>query len=500
MALPTRTLDQLISRALGHFRTSFPGFPMGFKKFLGRTARGLGKVVWGLHKALEDLDADIVPSASMSTDLLTDWAFNLGLPDGEGGFGRLKATISSGGAASLTGVKATVYPDGDTATAEDGVTQIALSGSVTIPGSAPGFGSVDAVFVSVTTGEDANLPIGTVCTWDSPVSGADDTFTLTAPLQGAIDSETNPSVFQRILQRLQNPPRGGTSEDIEFWATVDGVDGIYIYPRRGGTGTVDVVITTAGTGQARRPSVSLLADVQDAFDNNRPVASERITAIAPYMPNSSGHQVIVEVTPTSKYPFDWDDRGGSYFVDDYDGAASPPTITFDTAIPASLKAAIDAYTNGTGEAPRIHVISDTSVFNKAIEVVAYDVTETILDLGDIDPEWVAPTLLDGTEPIHAYGPVVESIGDSIVELVDSLGPSKSSGFADESITWSDKLTVSAITAIAEEAADSDGTEFLDEVPVGGVTIDGSAADLTPDDVDNNNPEILYLSHVLVVQA
>jgi hypothetical protein len=500
MSLPTKTLDQLVARAVAHLRTSFKGMPLGQRFFLGREARAFGLLAWGLHKAVEDADVDSVPSSKMSTDRLSDWAFQLGLPDGQGGFGRLLPTPASGGLATLTGVNGTVYADGLTATAEDGTTRVKLSGAQTVPGSPPGFGQVTgANIVAVTPGSVGNLPEGTTLTWDSPPTGADATFALTGPLSKGTDLEDNPGAYARIVARLQTPPRGGVSEDVRVWGTVEGVAQVYVYPRRGGTGTVDAVIAAGGSGQGRVPSTSVLDAAQTSFDAERPVASERVTAIFPYAPNGRGHSVDIRVTPSSgRYSFDWADGGTPMVVASYT-PGPPAKITMVGALPAALTNAIDAFLAGSAVAPRVQVLSTGNPVNPGIRAVAYNAGAKTITLETVPSTWTAPT---GADLVYAYGPVVATIAAGILALTDSLGPSRASGFGDPITPWRDTLTISGITGVAEDAIDTDGTQLIGEVPVGDATIDGVAADVEgiDDGLSAHGPELLYLTHVAVRAA
>ena len=498
MALPTSTLTDLIQIGLAYCRTSFQGFPLGTRTFLGRTIRAVALSIWGLHKALETLDADIIPSAKSSTDVLAEWASLLALPDGRGGYGPLAPTLATGGVATLTGTKGTVYPSGSVATAEDGTTQIELSGSVTIPGSGTGFGSITGQFIAITPGTDGNLPVGTVCSWDSAPSGADPTFTLTSPLEGGADTEDNPAVFGRIKDRLQTPPRGGVAEDYRLWAQQGGAGTTYVYPRRSGTGSTDIVITVAGSGQGRKPSVAIQTAVQNVIATKRPAAEDTVNVLLPYMPNASGHLVRVRVTPSrTKYNFDWDDTAGPYTVDLY-GGGPPATLRLNTLAPATLKNAIDVYIAGNGSAPRLQVLSTGSVINLPIKAVAWSDGggKTTLTLETVPSTWTTPTVGD---TVYAYGPVVAAIADGILDLADALGSSRVSGYADAISPWFDTLSIAGIISVAESAIDSDGTLFLQNVPTGGATIDGVVADVRAADNSSNPPEILYLSHVAVTQ-
>lgn len=499
MAIPTRTLDEIVRRGLAHTRSAFPDKPVTEKKYLGRVSRATSKIIWGGQKAAEDASRDIVPSSQMSTDMLTEYAFLLGLPDGEGGYGRFLPTVASGGQASITGVKGTIFPDGTTATSADGSVQIELSGAVTIAGTPPGFGSAAAIFVAITPGTGGNLPIGSILTWDSPPAGADSTFTLTAALGGGTSLESDSDVLARITQRLQQPPRGGVAEDYREWiAVVDGIVYSYVYPKRSGTGTVDVVITAGGSGQSRVPSAAQLDAAQAALDANRPAGAEAATALLPYMPNGAGHAVKVEVVPAStQFNFDWDDTTGPFTVDLYSPGPAA-TLRLNTLAPVSLKGAIDAYNAGTGLAPRLQVISTGVAVNPGIRAVAWvdGGGKTTLTLETVPSGWTGPTVGDA---VYAYGPVVGAIANGILDFVDSLGPSRASGFADDLTPWRDSIALSGIIAVAENAIDSDGAEMIAEVPPGGATIDGIA-----DDVDGsdgiNGPELLYLASVAVVRA
>ena len=499
MAIPTRTLDEIVRRGLAFMRSAFPGFPVTDKKFLGRLGRANAKIAWGAQKAAEDVSQDIVPSPQTSSDTLTEWAVLLGLSDGAGAFGRLKPVAASGGAATITGVKGTIFPDGSTATSSDGGAQIELSGAVTIAGVPPGFGSGAAIFVAVTTGTVGNLPIGTVMTWDSPPAGADSTFTLTAALGDGKDEESNSEIYARIAQRLQQPPRGGVPEDYREWiSTVAGIVYSYVYPKRSGTGTVDVVITAGGSGQSRVPSVAQLDAAQTALDSERPAGAEAATVLLPYAPNGFGHDVKIKVVPASSaFEFDWSDVGATLTVDLY-LAGPAATLRLNTLAPASLKGAIDAYNAGTGLAPRLQVISTGVAVNPGIRTTAWvdGGGKTTLTLETLPTGWTAPTFGDA---VYAYGPVVESIANGTLDYVDALGPSRFSGYGDDLTPWRDLIAISGITAVAENAIDADGTDMTAEVPVGGVTIDGFVLDVIGSD-GVNGPELLYLDSVAVVRA
>lgn len=491
------TLDAWKTRALAHFRSSLPGWPLGARKFLGRVSRALSLVGWQLHGALEEVERDIVPSQNSSSGSLEEWAFTTGLPDGEDGFGRKKPTTASGGAATLTGVLGTIYPANLVATAEDGETQIKLVSAVTIPGSGTGSGSIAGAFVAVTAGSAGELATGTVCTWENPPTGADPTFTLTSGLTDGEDEEEDHDLYTRLVSRLQNPPRGGVVADFKLWALVSSIVNVYVYPKRSGTATVDVVVAEGGNGTARQPSEAVRVEAEDAIRASMGADIDELNVLVPYMPAGNAHAVRVRVVPSrTKYNFDWDDTTPRTVLT---YAAGPPaTLQLNGDIAQSLKDAIDAYKASptTVQAPRLQVISTGATINPSIRAVDYvDGTDT-LTLETVPSGWTAPTVGDA---VYAYGPVVATIANAILALCNALGPSKVSGFADTIEPWEDTLTISAITAAAETALDTDGTKLVSKVLTNGATIDGLNGDFQPDDYGADGPELIHLKSIAVTQ-
>lgn len=495
--IPSYTLDQIVDRGMAYARTSFQSWPITFKSFIGRGVRMVALQVWGVQKGIEDIANDIAPRPQSSTDALTEWATDFGLSNGQGGYGPLLPTTASGGQANLTGVIGTVFPDGITATSPDGSTQIQLSGSVTIGGSGTGFGSVLGKFVAVTAGSIGNIPAGTELTWDNTPAGADDTVTLTSPLADGLDTESNVAVYTRIIQHLQTPPMGGVPEDYREWlAAVEGITASYIYGKRSGTGTVDCVITTGGSGVGRVPSSDQYDAAVAVLNAMQPLMIEKARPLLPSMPSGNGHVVQTIVTPaTADFAYDWDDTTGSYVVGSYT-PGTPALLALTGHAPASLASAIAAYVANTGLAPRLQVISTGSIVNAPVTVTAltnmgsYDQ----LTLGELDPTWIPPTNGDA---VYAYGPVVATIAAAILALCDSLGPSRVSGYGDNLTPWRDTLTISGIIGVAEAAVDPNNNQLIQEVTV--ATIDGSGADVQGSD-GPLGPEILWLSHVIVNQS
>lgn len=498
MAIPTKPYATVQQNVTSAFRVRFPGKALGPTRFLGKQASAVGMALYGIQKAIEDADKDGVPTSEMSSDALDSWANTLGLDNGDGGYGRHVAIAATGGAATLTGTKGTAYIAGTLATAEDGTTQIELVANVTIAGAAPGTGSVAGTFVAVTAGAAGNLEAGTVCTWESPPAGADSTFTLTTGLSGGEDTETNAALLGRIQNRLRNPPKGGTANDYRTWAeSQDGVDRAYVYPLRSGTGTVDVVIAKDGENSARVPPGATQTAVQDYINEVRPVTVN--AAAVRLVDTTSGVTVRVRVDPASDaYDFDWIDTAG--FTVAAWAAGPPAVLTLSADAPASLVAAIDDYLAGTATAPRIQIrVTNGSVSPVQVRAVNYGgAGNRQLTLENPLPDDFTVTPTNG-DVVYAGGPVVDTICADLQELVDSLGPSRASGYADPNDAWNDTLSISGLIDAAMDSVDTDGTRLIKSVLVNGATINAVEADFTGSDNLGTAPQIVVAKWINVTQ-
>ncbi len=482
MAVTFPSLATTKATIAGYFQTLLSGWDLSSKSAFGKVKAALTLTVYSWLSTARQIDRDAVPTSATSTEGLDEWAENgTGISDGDGGYGRKKAIAATGGTAIFGGTNGTVYALGSTLTAADGITKFELLGNVTIGTTPANTGSVNAT----TTGEGGNLDSGAVLTVDSVPIGGTSSATIDDALTGGAVLESNGDVLVRIQNRIRNPPKGGTANDYKVWAEDDaGVDGITaaIYPRRQGTGSVDVVVYyTAQTGQARRVTGASLTTIQDYIDSVRPVTVESANVVAPYMPDSSGVAVVVRPVPsTDANDFDLDESGGPFTV----ASSTPTTITFNsdwTDITTQLAASVQ---------PRIQVITTGVVLPQVLTVASYvavSKTATIVET------FTAPTASD---PVFSGGNMVTPIAEAILAHVDALGPSRASGYADPDVAWLDVLRIDQIIKVVLDAVDDSGETLaidLDTDP----TIAGSAANLAAADDGVNAPGAIYLSHITV---
>lgn len=497
MPLSLPDYDSLWQQILAFFRNRFPGKDDHPESFLGKTARAVEMAIFGLLRAVAAVDADSPPSERTSADGLSSWAFVFGVPsDTAGDFGAKGPTLATGGQGLCTGTLGTVFPDGALLTAPDGQTEVALTGAVAIPGAPPGAGSVVGKFIAVTPGTAGNLPVGTVLTWQSPPSGADSTVTLTSPLRGALDGESDSSLLKRTLDRMQRPPKGGTAGDFRSWAeSVDGVFRAYVYPLRGGTDTVHVVIATAGSGVARVPSAAVQAAVDAYVGSVRSVTVEGYQTLLPRTV-APGMAIRIRVIPSPKFAFHWSSAGASYSVVAYaPPGAAPSTLTLNQVAPADLVAAINRTAAGlSAQWPLVQVTASGAGAQPTPLLLACTAAAGAVLTLQSGP---AAGIINVGDAAFSGGPLVAPIASAALGYVDGLGPSRQSGYADPNDPWDDACSIARLIQLALDLKDETGTPLCRNVVPGGVTIDGQALDREAKDTTGDPPELL-IAHSIAI--
>jgi uncharacterized phage protein gp47/JayE len=499
MAITIYTEEEISNQALAFLRNRFPGRDSSRESFLGKVARSFGMLASGIQKSALDADNDSVPSTKNSTEALEYFAYVFGVPSSTAGtYGRKEGTAAGGGVALCTGTNGTTFTAGDQLLAPDGVTYIELESTVSIAGSPPGNGSISGDFNAVTLGTVGNLEEGTLLTWVTPPSGADPTVTLTTELSDGLDEETDQALLSRILVRLQQPPKGGTASDYRQWAeAVTGILRAYVYPVRGGMGTAHVVITGPGSGTDRDPGATLKTTVDDYIDGSsseegtRPVTNQGYRSYRPYQPGS-GLEIRVRVVPNgTSNAFDWDDSGTALTVLSYT-PGSPAELEL-SSLPATLSAAITA-----GDNPRLQVFSTGAGAPTNVQVRAESIVGgTTVALEDPLPaDFVAPV---STNQVYAGGPVVDTIAAALLDYVDSLGPSKESGYADTLDDWEDTVAIARLGQVTLDQVDASDRRLCTNLIAGGVTIDGGTDDVQATDDSSNGPELLFARWIEVTQ-
>lgn len=203
-----------------------------------------------------------------------------------------KAAVAAAGTVRFNGTAgAAVVVGQQVATAQGTVFATTLA---TVIG---GGGTVDVATVALVAGGAGNQTASTPANVSGPgadVTGAATILTMT----GGADMESNAALLVRLLLRLSELAQGGNKADYKRWAlSVPGVDRVYVFDVRRGTGTVDVVPMPA-TGL---PSAPLLAAVQVVLDALRPIGMLPVYGVMALAPTALATAVTAALTLASGF-------------------------------------------------------------------------------------------------------------------------------------------------------------------------------------------------------
>ena len=146
----------------------------------------------------------------------------------------------------------------------------------------PVAGTLDVDIEAVVAGAAGNAAAGVSVSLVSPIAGAVSQATVATALTGGADIEATDSVRRRLLQRIQNPPRGGTSEDYVFWSRSASADVTRAWSRAlaGGLGTITVYFMTDDATANGIPTAAIVTIVDDYIADRSPVTAD-VTVAAP---------------------------------------------------------------------------------------------------------------------------------------------------------------------------------------------------------------------------
>ena len=172
---------------------------------------------------------------------------------------------------------------------------------------------VDVPARAILPGSAGNAAAGTILSMSVPPVGIS-ACTNPTPFTGGLDPEEDEALRQRVLATYYRMSNGANTAYYEQAALeFEGVSAVSVIGRSRGIGTVDVIVA----GEDGVPSSSLVAEIQDYFDQQREIAVD-VQVLAP---------TISKVNITMKLKV-------------ADGA------DFDT-VAANVKAALEGYFNGS---------------------------------------------------------------------------------------------------------------------------------------------------------
>lgn len=184
-----------------------------------------------------------------------------------------RAATAATGTLTVTRTDGATIPVGTVFLAADGETRYATTEE-------PEVGENEVPAQCMTTGKVGNREAGETYTLASPLSGVS-TEATGSEMAGGTEAESDDSLRDRLIYRLQNPPRGGTATDYVAWAMeVPGVTRAWCFPKELGIGTVTVRFATDGLTENGVPTEGMVSIVSDYIAENAPVTAAT-TVVAP---------------------------------------------------------------------------------------------------------------------------------------------------------------------------------------------------------------------------
>lgn len=261
-------LPTLIDRAAADIESRLPGVDARLRRSnLNVLARVLSGGIHGLYGYLDWIARQAIYDTA-EAEILERWAsIWLDVPR--------KPAAAATGSATFTGTTGAVIPLGTLLTRSDGA-EVATTAEAAIAA-----GTATVAVAAVVAGAAGNTAAGSTLTLVSPIAGVQSQATVAADgLTGGADVEGDASLLERLIDRIQQPPHGGSAADYVKWAReVPGVTRAWAYPKEMGDGTVTVRFVRDADADLI-PDAAEVAAVYDYIAERYPVTGE-LFVVAP---------------------------------------------------------------------------------------------------------------------------------------------------------------------------------------------------------------------------
>ena len=263
------TLEELDSGLRADITSRLPGTdPLLRRSYIGSITRGVAGGNHELFGFLSWIADQAFPDRAQEAELLR-WAAIWGVTPVAAARGTGTLTVT--GTASTVILSGTVWRSG-----------IAIDYRSTAEVTIPAGGTVTVDIEAVEAGAAGNAAAGVRVSLVSPIAGVVSQAAVATALTEGADVESTDSVRARLLLRIQNPPRGGTVEDYEFWALSGHPDVTRSWARAlaGGLGTVTVYFMTDDVTMNGIPTGAVVTTVEEYIAARSPVTAD-VTVSAP---------------------------------------------------------------------------------------------------------------------------------------------------------------------------------------------------------------------------
>lgn len=307
------TLDQLIARVETDIKGGLGIVTVLRRSFIAVISRALAGLAHLLFGFLAFIAKQVFPDTA-EDEFLERWSSIWGVTKNEATFAELNIDIIFTGIGTVPVNRLYQRSDGTQYRLDAEVTSV---GAETLPGKV----------IAVDAGDAGNLADGETIALLSPIANVtSDSDVTSAEVEGE-DTESNTSLRARLINRLQNPPLGGSTNDyLQVALAVPGVTRAWVLPLNQGPGTVDVTIVEDDDDPIT-PDAAKLQELDDAINEFKPV-----TAIyESFAPSLAPATFTIQIIPNTAS------------VQDAIKAELEDLMLNDAQIPGSFKDATETY-------------------------------------------------------------------------------------------------------------------------------------------------------------
>lgn len=276
------TLGAIIDRVQGDIKGSLGITTILRRSFLAALSRAVAGASHVLHGHLVFISRQIFPDQA-EAEFVERWGSIYGLERNPAVFTQLQIDVTFTAAATVSA--GTIYQRSDQ-------TEYTVNADIV----ATGAGVVQGIITASVAGSNGNLDDGQTVSLQSPIADVETDALVDSTVTEGEDEESDELYQQRIVDRIQNPPAGGTVEDYKAFAfTVSGVTRVWVLPGHLGLGTVGITFVEDNDTPSIIPDPPEVAAVQLAIDERKPVTADATV----FAPDDNPVDMTISITPNT---------------------------------------------------------------------------------------------------------------------------------------------------------------------------------------------------------
>jgi uncharacterized phage protein gp47/JayE len=258
-------LDTLIERVKTDIKGGLNITTVLRRSFLGVISRAIAGMSHLMLGYLTWVARQVFPDTA-ELEYLDRWSSIWGVSRNESTFAQFEI--------DFTGNDGGVIPSGTELQRDDGFIYTTDSEGIIAAG------TITVQVTASESGSNGDMDNGQAIALISPITNVDSEATISSIITDADDTESDDSLRERLINRLQLPPLGGSANDyIQWQREVTGVTRSWVLPLNGGPGTVGCSFVVDDEDPII-PSPAKVSEVQAYVDERKPVTA-LVTVFAP---------------------------------------------------------------------------------------------------------------------------------------------------------------------------------------------------------------------------